>query len=260
MNYITGASGFLGNKLKEKLGDGLVAIPHKDIPTFKLEPFDHFYFCSGYGNLAHHTDDDAILRANVTDLVCMIEQAAKLGFKSFTYISTSSVKLPIQTMYSRSKKAAEEILLAFMEKYNLNIQIIRPFSITGVGEQKEHLIPKLIDSCLNGTEVEFVSTPRHDFIDVDDVVEGILNLSFNHARGIFELGTGRQYSNQQVLKLVEEATGKTATIKPVEKMRPYDTDVWVSSNYKSRAWGWLPDKPLFQSINEMVGKELHVTR
>lgn len=252
MNYITGANGFLGSHLLEKLGEGTVAIPHKYISEVVLEPFDHFYFCSTYGNMAQHDDDDATLKANVTDLVCMIEQASKLKFKSFTYISTSSVKLPVQTMYSRSKKAAEEILLAFMEKYNLPISIIRPFSITGVGEQKEHLIPKLIDSCLNGTSMPLTPFPRHDFVDVDDVVEGILNLSYNHARGIFELGTGTMHSNQEVMKLVEQATGKKANIHTVGEVRAYDSDWWVSNNFKSRSWGWLPVKTLEQSIKEMV--------
>ncbi len=252
MNYITGASGFLGSHLLKQLGEGTVAIPHENISNYILEPFDHFYFCSTYGNMAQHDDDDATLKANVTDLVCMIEQASKLGFKSFTYISTSSVKLPIQTMYSRSKKAAEEILLAFSEKYNLPIQIIRPFSITGVGEQKEHLIPKLIDSCLNDTKMTLTPLPRHDFIDVDDVVEGIMNLSYNHARGIFELGTGKMHANQEVLKMVEGITGKKANIEVVGNLRPYDSDWWVSNNFKSRSWGWLPLKNLEQSIKEMV--------
>lgn len=252
MNYITGANGFVGSKLLAKLGEGTVAIPHDQISSTILEPFDHFYFCSTYGNLASHDDDDAILKANVTDLVCMIEQAAKLGFKSFTYISTSSVKLPVQTMYSRSKKAAEEVCLSFMEKYNLPIQIVRPFSITGAGEQQEHLIPRLIDSCLNGTLMDFVALPRHDFIDVDDVVEGILNLSYNHAKGIFELGTGKMHSNQEALKIVEKLTGKEANINIVEELRPYDSDWWVSNNYRSRSWGWLPKKTLEQSVKEML--------
>lgn len=253
MNYITGAGGFLGSHLIKKLPEDTVAIPYKDISTTKLEPFDHFYFLSAYGNMAQHTDDDAILQANVTDLVCMIEQAAKLPFKSFTYISTSSVLLPVQTMYSRSKKAAEEILKGFMEKYDLPISVIRPYSITGVGEQSEHLIPKLIDSALNGTEMNLTLTPRHDFIDVDDVVEGILNISYNKSKGIFELGTGKMYSNLDAYKLVKQITGKDPkTVVTSTAGRPYDNDVWVSTNFKARSWGWLPKKTLEQSITEMV--------
>ena len=139
-----------------------------------------------------------------------------------------------------------------MEKYHLPIAIIRPFSVTGVGEQKEHLIPTLIRSCYTGEQVNFVQEPVHDFIDVEDVVDVILNLSNNSARGIFELGSGKQYSNAQVLDIVERVTGKKANINFVPSLRPYDNENWASTNFKSRGWGWSPTKSLEQSIKEMV--------
>jgi len=201
--------------------------------------------------MSFHDDDKKILQANILDLIHILETMER-DFKSFVFISTSSVRLPRQTMYSRSKKAAEEILLSYMEKYNLPVCIIRPFSITGVGEQKEHLIPTLIRSCMENELVNFVPEPAHDFIDVSDVVDGIINLSSRSARGIFELGTGKQVSNQTILDIIQEVTGKKANINVVDKMRDYDTNKWVSLNYKARGYGWLPRKTLEQSIQEMV--------
>jgi UDP-glucose 4-epimerase len=248
--YITGSNGFIGKHLTSRLDD-YIAIPHKEISSTKLKPFDNFYFLSAYGNMSHHDEDEKILQANILDLVHILTQMKK-EFNSFVFISTSSVRLPRQTMYSRSKKAAEEILLSFAEKYNLPICIIRPFSVTGVGEQEKHLIPTLIRSCLDGEKMNFVPEPVHDFIDVEDVVNGILNLSSHSARGIYDLGTGSQISNQEVLHIVQEVTGKKANINVVRKMRDYDTNEWVSLNYKARGYGWLPKKRLQQSIEEMV--------
>jgi len=247
--YITGSNGFIGTHLKKRL-DNFVAIPHKEIRSIKLEPYDNFYFLSAYGNMAFHDEDEKILQANILDLISILKQHKK--FKSFVYVSTSSVRLPRQTMYSRTKKAAEEILLSFMEKYDVPICIVRPFSVTGVGEQKEHLIPSLIRSCIDGDQMNFVPGPVHDFIDVEDVVDGIVNLSSHSARGIYDLGTGKQVSNQTILEIVQEVTGKTANINVIKKMRDYDTNEWVSLNYKARGYGWLPKKGLQQSIEEMV--------
>src|SRR3990167_3657624 len=165
-------------------------------------------------------------------------------------MSTSSVRLSIQTTYSRTKRAAEEILLAYMERHNVPICIIRPYSVTGVGEQPEHLIPTLIRSAISGETVNFVPNAVHDYIDVEDVVAGIISLSEHHARGIFELGTGKQYTNQQVLELVERVTEREVYVNIVPSMRSYDTDHWVSNNFKSRGYGWLPRKSLEQSIKE----------
>lgn len=251
MQYITGASGFLGSHLLKRLGDA-TAIPHDEIGSFQLKPFSNFFFCSAYGNLSSHKQDLNVFTANVIDPLAVIQQAVKFDFNSFVFISTSSVKLRTQTAYSRSKKAAEEILFAFMEKYNKPICIIRPLSITGVGEQKEHLIPTLIDAAFTGKQVNLVPDATHDFIDVEDVVNGILSLSEHRAKGVFELGTGVKHSNLQVLRLVEKVTGKKVNVNFIDGLRPYDNEDWVSTNFKARGFGWLPMKSLEQSITEMV--------
>jgi len=253
MDYITGSHGFLGTHLLQALkGREVTAIPHAKIKTTKLEPFDNFYFLSTYGNMYFHKDDKKIIQANVSDLISMVLQVDGEPFNSFVYMSTSSVKLPKQTMYSRTKKASEEILLSFAEKYHKPFCIIRPYSITGVGEQKEHLIPTLIRSCLEGEQVNFVPDPVHDFIDVDDVAAGIVNLSSHHARGIFELGSGRKHTNQQVLEIVEAITDKKANVNTVGQLRLYDNEDWVSSNFRARSYGWLPRVSLEESILEQV--------
>lgn len=252
--YLTGANGFIGKKLKDRLFD-VTSIKHQDLYLNKLEPFNRFFFCSTYGNMAFHEDDAMTIKANVFDLAHVLFQIDKeIGFESFVYISTSSVKRPTQTMYSRSKKMAEELLLGHMDKYQLPVCIIRPLSVTGVGEQKEHLIPKLIDSCLNGTRMDFVEDPRHDFIDVDDFVDGVIALSDRHARGVFELGNGHSYSNRDVLDIVERVTGKKANLSIVKSMRKYDTksDDWVATDTKARDFGWKPKKTLELTITEMV--------
>jgi UDP-glucose 4-epimerase len=258
MDYITGSHGFLGTHLLQALqGREVVAIPHEKIKTVKLKPFDNFYFLSTYGNMYFHKDDAKIIQANVSDLIKVITQVDGRPFNSFVYMSTSSVKLPKQTMYSRTKKAAEEILLSFAEKYKRPICIIRPYSITGVGEQKEHLIPTLIRSCFTGEKLTFVPSPTHDFIDIDDIVAGIINLSSHRARGVFELGTGKKYTNQEVLELVEKATGKKANVqRAIGQLRLYDGADWVSSNFRARSYGWLPQKTLEQSITEQVADYL----
>src|SRR3990167_5957066 len=203
--------------------------------------------------MAGQDESDKIVKANVGDLISVLNQIDwKNGLKSFVYISSSDLKLRKQTMYSRTKKASEEILLAYMEKYNAPITIVRPFSVTGAGEQPEHLIPTLIRSCMVGEEMPFVPDACHDFVDVEDVVEGILNLSGRHEKGIFELGSGKSYRNDQVKDIVEKATGKKAKINIVRNLRSYDNWDWVSRNFRAREYGWKPTKTLEQSISEMV--------
>lgn len=253
--YVTGARGFLGSHLVEKLDD-FTAIPHEEIDDIALDTYKKFFFLSTYGNIAGHdvNDDYMVMKANIIDLLTILGRTDfGNGPLSFIYTSSSSVIRKIQTPYSRAKKAAEEILLAYMEKYNAPIAIVRPLSITGVGDQKEHLIPTLIRSCLDGEDMPFVPDAVHDYIDVEDVVDGLLTLSKRHAKGIFELGTGVSHTNQEVKTIVETVTGEKANIHEVKNLRAYDSDEWVSKNFQARTYGWEPKKQLYQSVQEMVG-------
>lgn len=252
MTYVTGASGFLGKHLVNRLFGDCVCVPHDQIRKAHWKQANRVFFLSAYGNMAHHQDINKIVKANVSDLVFVLSKIDWKKIESFVFISTSSVKRRVQTAYSRTKKSAEEILLSYIEKYDAPITIIRPMSITGVGEQKEHLIPRLIDSCFNKTPMPFVGHPTHDFIDVEDMVDGIMNLCCNQAKGIYELGNGIPYTNNQVLAIVEMMTGEKANIFNVDSMRSYDDEHWVSENFKSRSYGWFPIKSLKLSITEMV--------
>ena len=248
--YVTGAGGFVGSNLVEALnGKPVICIPHEEITKTKLEPFDSLYFLSTYGGMCFHNESKQIIQSNIGDLIYLLLEAKSCRFNSFIYVSTSSVELPVQTLYSKTKKIAEDILLSFIDKYDLPICIIRPYSITGVGEQEEHLIPTLIRSCFTGELVNFVPNACHDFIDVKDVVYNILRLSNIKARGIFDLGNGFPVSNEEVLRLVEDVTGEKANINIIDNLRSYDNADWYSKDCI-----WPPRISLRDSIKSMVWK------
>lgn len=250
-SFLTGASGFVGQHLLKALDsrkESYITIPHEEIENYPLSYFENYYYLSSYGNLITQDSTRETIKANTLDLITTIEKCANIKFNSFVYISTSSVLLPKQTLYSRCKKASEEILLAFIEKYDAKITILRPFSVCGLGDNPIHLIPTLIRSCLTGERVNFDPKPSHDFIDVDDLVAGILNLQGK--KGVYELGNGKSYSNMDVLAIVEKVTGKIANVHFVDNLRVYDTNNWVCKNKAAREWGWKPKKSLEQSILE----------
>jgi nucleoside-diphosphate-sugar epimerase len=239
-NYVTGASGFIGKHLMKKLKGESTAIEHGQMAYMDCR---NLFFLSTYGNMASHTDVEMMIDANTRDVIWWIN--SHLVKNWFCYMSSSSVTLPVQTPYSRTKRAAEEILQALPE---LKSCIVRPFSVTGCGEQKEHLIPTLIRSCMEGEVMPFDPLPVHDFVDVSDVVDALVNLSENKVTGIVELGNGYGYSNQEVLQLVELVTGKKANLQTSHiSLRSYDNKEWYCKNPFFRK-----PKPLLKSIEEMV--------
>jgi nucleoside-diphosphate-sugar epimerase len=236
---ITGSSGFIGSRLIKRLPD--VQPLHHDFLIYRkcINP-DMVFFLSTYGNMAHHSNHTMMVKANVCDLLDMLR-----GFTNWIcYMSSSSVTLPVQTPYSRTKRAAEEILQALPD---IQACIVRPYSVTGISEQREHLIPTLIRSCMEGEVMPFDPLPVHDFVDVSDVVNSLVNLSESKVTGIVELGNGYPYTNQEVLELVELVTGKKANVEITKSLRSYDNKEWYCKNPF-----FHKPKPLLKSIEEMV--------
>lgn len=241
-NYVTGASGFIGSHLCQKLcGDTFKK--HHGSECFL--PARRYFALAAYGNMAHHTDAVTMYYANVDGPSRMAIESRTTGVcESFIFVSTSSVNLQVQTPYSRTKRAAEEVLLSLD---NLPLCIVRPFSVTGVGEQRSHLIPTLIRSCLYGERMKFDPAPVHDFIDVDDLCSRMIVLADNCATGVFELGKGIGVTNAEVRELVEDVCGTQANAEIVSGLRAYDNQEWRAETGIGE-----PAKSLRQSIEEMV--------
>lgn len=237
---VTGGNGFIGSHLIKKLPHA-VHLPHEEIDAWTSNA-EQIFFLSTYGNMANHTDRAEMLKANFLDVLSMLRE-----FDGWIcYMSSSSVLLPVQTPYSRTKRIGEEIIQSLS---GLKFCIVRPYSVTGVGEQKEHLIPTLIRSCMEGVPMDFDASPVHDFIDVEDVVDGLIDLAKNQATGIHEFGRCMPYSNDDVKELVEEATGRKANIQSHMPLRSYDNQDWFC---ESPSEYFISSKHLMDSIEEMV--------
>ncbi len=248
-SYVSGSSGFIGSRLCRKLEGHVEAIPNAQLSNHKFQSHRRFFWLSTYGNLAGQDNPTRIWESNVRDVVTVLDKLlAEQPYSHFLFVSTSSVLLPVQTPYSRSKRAIEEILMAMNEFPSC---IVRPYSVTGVGEQRQHLIPTLIRSSLEGEPMEFVPEATHDYIDVEDVVTGMMILSKIEARGIYEFGNRTPISNEEVRRIVEELTGKKANIVSVGRMREYDNPDWCCKTPNDY---WQPTKSLRQSVTEMVAQ------
>lgn len=235
---IFGASGFIGGHLAKRLPDAIHVRTHAVDPG----PIDRCFYLGAYGNMGFHDDAEEMVLANVGRA---FRQARVSDY--FLYASSSSVLLPVQTPYSRTKRAAEEILLALGKP----CAIVRLFSVIGRSEQSTHLIPSLIRSCFEHERIRFVPTPTHDFIDVDDVVNDLMVMAEGRLSGVFEVGNGRSISNMEVLETVERISGRKAnTVFDTSMERIYDNPNWCSkSEFTMRV---LPRKSFEQSIEEMI--------
>lgn len=262
---ITGANGFIGSHLLQRLLEDVVevrAIPHQILRNFDLLKGVVFEYqpsiiihLAAYGNLITQQDDDETIQANYINLHNLLKATKDIDYEMFVNFSTSSVSLPVETMYSSTKASGERLCRAYAQKYLKPIVSVRPYTVIGTGEPSIHLIPTLLRSCLTGEKMRFVGEPVHDFIGVDDFVEAIrLIIEQIEIPSIIEIGTGIKTSNREILQIVEEVVGKKANIIEVRGLRSYDVQGWVADPAIIKSLGWEQRQSIRDIIEEMYGE------
>ena len=197
---------------------------------FEKHKPDYIYHLAAYGNMSNQTDDREIVRANIEGTFNMLWASERINYKKFVYISTSSVNLPIQTMYSATKKAGELIADVFRSR-GKPILTVRPYSLFGEGEAKFRFIPTVCNALLTGNEFDLDPTPVHDWTYVKYFIQELLkSLS---REGTIEIGSGTQTSNLDIVELLEKISGKEAKFRTVTRLRNYDTNLWRAEKVKN---------------------------
>lgn len=273
---VTGASGFIGNALAERLeglGKRVVRISrHTGIDlALAAPPLDgvgHIFHAAGRtGVVAAWDDPVGYLEVNALGTARVLEQCRRLAcgitFAS-GYIYGKPNRLPItedhsvdaNNPYAFSKYIGEKICLFFHKTYGVPVVIVRLFNVYGPGQKPDFLIPLVINQILDPKrpEIEVMDlSPRRDYIHISDVVDGIL-LSTHAAPGsVFNLGSGEAHSVEDVIRLASAAAG---TVKPYHdrgSRRRGEIDSTVADiSALKRAVGWCPRVSLAAGLRELV--------
>jgi nucleoside-diphosphate-sugar epimerase len=115
--------------------------------------------------------------------------------------------------YAISKLAMEQTAALWSDR--LPITIVRPFNYTGVGQSKQFLIPKIVDTFAHRApllELGNIDVER-DFSDVRDVVQAYRWLIEASPRGTFNVCSERSCSLREVLTMASELSGHTTEIR-----------------------------------------------
>lgn len=260
VSVISGINGFIGKHLADylfKKGHKVTGIPRGLLLDPKgLEDFieeanpDYIFHLATAGNIYGEHNDDEVFIANIFGAYNLLASIRNREIKGFINISTSSVNL-YPTMYSATKLSAEHLCEAVSLKYNKPIATIRPYTIFGIGEQEKHLIPTIINSIKTQKEMDFVAGPVHDYVYVSDLVEAIWLVAqdADKYKGVaIDVGSGDQYTNQEVLTILEGLSGTKANIKVVDEMREYDTLKWSADTKIIEEIGWSPKISLAEGL------------
>lgn len=211
------------------------------------EPIDAVIHFAAYISVGESTLNPGIyFRNNVEATINLLDAMVEKNVKKIVFSSSAAVygnplQIPIpedhpknpESPYGESKLLVERILYWYAKSKNISSVSLRYFNAAGaaldgsLGESHDpetHIIPNAIKAAINGTPFRLNGTDYdtpdgtcvRDYIHVLDLVEAhILAVrKMDSENGVFayNVGTGEGYSNQEVIKMVEEISGKTIAV------------------------------------------------
>jgi UDP-glucose 4-epimerase len=192
------------------------------------------------------------------------DKAKFIFFSSYLYANPEVIPTPEshQTKptnpYAASKLLAEDLCKFYHDFFEIEVVIVRPFNVFGVGQNKEFLIPKIISKAQKGKVQLFDSRPKRDYIYVDDVAQAIISLitapqfpSFN----IFNIGSGKSYSVAEVVQIIFEALGKPIDVAYEDENQNIPILETIADVSKlEKETGWKPTTSFKNGINKMIAE------
>ncbi|MFB6194029.1 MAG: NAD-dependent epimerase/dehydratase family protein [Halobaculum sp.] len=212
-------------------------------------------------------------RVNVEGFVNTVEQARRDGCETVVYASTSSIysgkprpsaeSLDVEaaTGYEASKLARERYAEYYHNFHDLSLAGMRFFAVyegyDGAEAHKDdyaNLVTQFADSLAAGESPEIWGdgTQTRDFTHVDDVVRALVAAADHELNGIYNVGTGRETSLNELVELLNAALG--TDIDPRYTEMPIENYVYHTRADHSKltdAVGWEPQVSLEDGIERV---------
>jgi len=174
------------------------------------------------------------MTTNAIGTLNLLECCRQFGIKKFVLASTSSIyagspmpfkeDLPVNrpiSPYAASKKAAEAICYAYHYLYEIDITILRYFTVYGPAGRPDMSIFRFIKWIDEGRPVEIFGDGRQsrDFTYIDDIAEGTIRALRPLGYEIINLGNNHPNELMYAVELIEKYLEKKAhfVYKPFHK-------------------------------------------
>jgi len=246
------------NNIKQFIKHGNFKLYRPDIlnqmrlaEIFKKEEIDKVIHLAAMAGVRNSIDKPNLyVDVDVKGTINLLDLAVKYNIKQFVFASSSSVygerkdlpfsedmKLDSQASpYATAKRSAELFCRNYHNLYDLNISILRFFTVFGPRQRPNMAISKFTKLIAQGQPVPMFgdgSTTR-DYTYISDIVRGIkLVLEVNPRFEIFNLGSGRQVKLLTLIEVIGNSLGKKSKIKELPA-QPGDVPVTYADITKAK--------------------------
>jgi nucleoside-diphosphate-sugar epimerase len=275
---ITGSNGFIGKRLKEKLialNYNIIELNSKDgdITNIDIVRKLDFRNISHVFHLAAKTfvpdswiKPHEFYKVNSYGTVNIIETCKEYNI-SLTFVSSyiygEPDSLPISenahikpnNPYAHSKFMAEQFCEFYAKEFNLNVTVLRPFNVYGIGQDNRFLIPHIIHQAIRNASIEVKDlAPKRDYVFLDDLIQALV-LTIDNKRGysVYNIGSGYSISVKEVIDIVQKVLNINKPVITEDKVRKNEiSDVFADIRKANNELNWFPRYSFVDGINEII--------
>ena len=177
-------------------------------------------------------------------------ELAKKNKSKFVFFSSSEIygdpdisKIPIKedyrgnvssmgprACYDESKRVGETLCYIYQHKYNLKINIIRPFNVygPGMGQKDYRILPNFIDNILNKRKLKVYGTGKQTrtYCYITDAMIGFLKVIVKGKSGeVYNIGNNKpEISVFDLFKLLKKIYPKRILFQKIDYPKSYPED------------------------------------
>jgi nucleoside-diphosphate-sugar epimerase len=205
---------------------------------------------------------------NLTGTLNLLELCRNEGIHKFILASTSSIygenapyptpetadsSLPLQP-YAASKKAAETLSYSYHYLYDLDVTVVRYFTVYGPAGRPGMSMFRFAKWIMEGHEVMVFGdgNQTRGFTYLDDIAEGTILALKPVGYEIINLGGHESISINDLIHKFETVIGKKANVKYYPQNAADMSASWADTRKAQNLLGWTPKISLDEGIRNVV--------
>lgn len=207
------------------------------------------------------------LSTNAAGTLNLLELCRKYAVSKFVLASTSSLyaghsipfneDLPVNTPispYASSKKSAEAMAYSYHYLYDIDVSILRYFTVYGPAGRPDMSIFRFIKSIMEEKTIEIFGdgSQSRDFTYVDDIARGSIKALRLLGYEIINLGNNQPVNLMKVIAIIEEYTGKKALYEHKNFHKADLPATWANIDKAKSLLDWQPAISLAEGIKRTI--------
>ncbi|MEW5960948.1 MAG: NAD-dependent epimerase/dehydratase family protein [Chloroflexota bacterium] len=240
-----------------------------NVQSSNVPPFEAVINLAARAGVRQSVEDPWVyFETNVTGTLNLLELCREYEVKKFVLASTSSLygannPQPFRenastngplSPYAASKKAAEALCYTYHYLYDLDVTVLRYFTVYGPAGRPDMSLFRFVQWISEGRPVVIFGDGKQsrDFTYVDDIARGTIAGLKPLGYEIINLGSDTPIVLMDAVRLVEQLVGKKAKLE-YRPRHPADVlSTWADIGRAEQLLGWRPQSSLAQGVAQLV--------